>query len=133
MTQQLQSSKAARIRSRSSSWGYGGIVGSQLDGHADLEIWIAGGEVGAAAAPPVEQPHGHTSFWDPASVNDAGSATLKERTLVVSLLILMSPLLILASGCGRPVTAITHGSLASAAHVDVGGQRGFRLPEMVGS
>ena len=94
--------QAARIRSRSSSWGYGGIVGSQLDGSlAGLEIWITGGEVGAAAAPPVEGTRGHTSFWDAASVHDVGRPILKERTLVVSLLILTSPLLILASRSGE--------------------------------
>ena len=82
--------------------GRGGIVGSQLDGSlAGLEIWIAGGEVGAAAAPAVERPSRPNIF----SVIQVGprfrSATLKERTLVVSLLILMSPLLILASGYGQ--------------------------------
>jgi hypothetical protein len=102
MTQQLQSFKAARTRSRSSYWGYGCTVGSRLDGSlAGLEIWIAGGDIGAAAAPPVERPPWPHVFLGCSVGRRCRSATLKERTLVVSLLILMSPLLILASAYGQ--------------------------------
>jgi hypothetical protein len=82
VTQQLQSSKATRIRLRSSSWGYGGIVGSQLDSSLCwFEIRMAGGEVGAAMAAPVERPHTATHPSGCGLGPSCRSAILQERTL----------------------------------------------------
>ena len=72
---------------------------------------MAGGEVSAAVAPPVERHPIRPHIFPGCSVGPrCRSDILQERTLVVSLLILMSPLLILASGYGQSSHSITPNS-----------------------